>query len=146
MVRGGVTRRLPAPWASLVLDSEGLWAVARNDEVARAVLDISRKGGASVVVPAVVMAETLHGDQRDARANRAIKKLVVVPVTGEIARKAASLKRRSNMSGAAHTIDALVVAVAATLGGGAVLTSDMDDINRLAAAVPDVLVRAISVS
>lgn len=117
----------------MVLDSEGLWAVARNDsEDVRAVLAASRVAGVPVLVPAAVLAETLFEDGRDSRANQALKKLLVVPITDPIARSAAELKRLAAMAGVASTIDALVVATSAAAGGGVVLTSDADDIRALA--------------
>jgi predicted nucleic acid-binding protein len=145
VVRGGVAKGVPAPWASLVFDSEGIWAVARNDsEDARAVLDASRLAGVPVVIPSVVLAETLQGNERDARVNQVLKSIEVIPIGTESARLAAMLKHRSNMTGVEVTIDALVVAVSALLGGGAILTSDPDDINRLASAVPEIRIRAIT--
>ena len=70
MVRRDLGSPPPASWPSVVLDSEGLRAVARNNsEDARAVLASSRQAGVPVLVPTVVLAETLIGDQRDARVN-----------------------------------------------------------------------------
>ena len=146
MVRGRVGRRAAlAPWSSLVLDSEGLWAVARNDESARAALDLSRQAGVPVLVPTAVLAETLFGDDRDARVNQILKKLQIVEITESVAREAASLKRSAEVAGVAATIDAMVVAVSAAAGGGAVLTSDTQDIGKLASAVSGAQVRAIRV-
>lgn len=68
-----------APWPSVVLDTAGLWAVARNDsEDARAVLAASGAAGVRVLVPTAVLAETLLGDRRDARANQVVGRLEVV--------------------------------------------------------------------
>lgn len=147
MVRRGLRSARPAPWPSVVLDSEGLWAaVARNDsEDARAVLASSREAGVPVLVPAVVLAETLFGDRRDARANQALKKLQVVAISEPLARVAAGLKRSAAMGGMTTTVDAIVVAVSAAAGGGAVLTADTDDIRKLASAVSDVRIRPIQV-
>lgn len=129
-----------------MLDSEGLWAVARNDsEDARVVLTSSREAGIPVMVPSVVLAETLFGDNRDARANQALKKLQVVPVSESVARMAAELKRLTGATGVAETVDALVVALSAAAGGGVVLTADAEDIAKLAGAVSDVRVRPIRV-
>lgn len=129
-----------------MLDSEGLWAVARNDsEDARAVLASSREAGVPVLVPAVVLAETLFGDNRDARVNQRLKNLQVVPVSESMARVAAKLKRLAGTSGVTGTIEALVVAVSAAAGGGVVLTADVDDIGRLAGAVSAVRIRPIRV-
>ncbi len=136
----------PAPWPSVTLDSEGLWAVAKNDsEDARAVLAASSEAGVPVVVPSVVLAETLFGVGRDARANQVLKKIHVFPVTELVARAAAKLKVRTGVTGVAPTIDAIVVATSAAFGGGVVLTSDSDDINALAEGAPGVRIRAVRV-
>jgi predicted nucleic acid-binding protein len=144
-----VARRLretARPWPSLVLDSQGLWSVATNtSEDATAALDLSRLAGVPVIVPAVVLAETLRGSPEDARANQVLKKLAVEPITDRLGRLAASLKGAAAMSGVEATIDALVVAVSIAYGGGIILTSDPDDINRLAAGAPEVRIRAVRV-
>lgn len=132
MVRTRVGKGPPAPWHSLVLDSEGLWSASRSDENAQAAVQASWNAGVRVVVPSIVLAETLFGDQRDAPVNRVIKKIAVVSVDEEVARVAARLKRLSGMSGVVSTVDAIVVAVSVLLGGGAILTSDPNDIKRLA--------------
>jgi predicted nucleic acid-binding protein len=130
----------------VVLDSEGLWAVVRNDsEDARAVLASSRDAGVPVLVPTTVLAEALFGDNRDSRANQVLKKLAVVPISEPIARIAAALKRTAGMTGVPATIDATVVATSVVSGGGAVLTADTDDIRRLASAIESVRIRAIAV-
>lgn len=149
MVRGRVGPAAsvpPAPWPSVVLDSEGLWAVANNrSEDARAVLASSRAAGVPVLVPAVVLAETLFGDGRDARANQVVKRIQVVSITGALGRSAAELKRLAGVAGVGATVDAVVVAVSAAAGGGVILTSDAPDIRRLAGAAPGVRIRAILV-
>jgi predicted nucleic acid-binding protein len=146
MVRRGLKNVPPAPWPSVVLDSQGLWAVARNDsDDARAVLAASSQAGVPVLVPTAVLAETLMGDERDARANQVLKKLQVVPLTDSIARSAARLKRLAGMTGVAATIDAIVVATSAAGGGGVILTSDPNDIRVLASHVGGMRVMPINV-
>ena len=130
----------------MVLDTEGLWAIARNDsEDARAVLAASNQAGVPVLVPAVVLAEALFGDRRDSRANQALKKLQVIPVTDLIARSAAEHKRDAGMTGIAPTIDAIVVATSAAAGGGVVLTADVDDVRALANCATGVRIRPVRV-
>ena len=130
----------------MVLDSEGLWVVARNDsEDARAVLTASHQAGVPVLVPAAVLAETLFGDERDTRANQALKKLQVIPLTESVARSAAELKRLAGMNGVAATIDAVVVATSVAAGGGVVLTSDIDDVRALANCAAGIRIRAVRV-
>lgn len=146
MVRRGLRNAPPAPWPSVVLDSDGLWAVARNDsEDARAVLAISREAGLPVLVPAAVLAETLFGDRRDARANQVLKYLQVMVTTESIARSAAELKRLASMGGVAATIDAIVVAVSAAAGGGVIVTADAHDIRKLADSASGVRIRPVRV-
>jgi len=55
------------------------------------------------------------------------------------------LKLQSGMRGVKATVDAIVVATAVFLGGGAILTSDPDDIDRLAAVYRVLRIRAILV-
>ncbi|MDA8284242.1 MAG: PIN domain-containing protein [Actinomycetota bacterium] len=133
-----------APWPSAVLDSEGLWAVARNEESARVVLASSRAAGVPVLVPVAVLAESLYGDERDARLNQVVKRLQITDVTESLARSAAELKRLAGMTGGPATIDAIVVAVSVAAGGGVILTSDVGDINHLAECC-SVRVRAVRV-
>ena len=143
----GLKKTPPAPWPSVVLDSEGLWAVARNSsEDASALLAASSRAGVPVLVSAAVLGETLHGDARDARAHQVLKKLEVVPVTDGIARTAARLKQAAGMTGVAATIDAVVVATAEAAGGGVILTSDPGDIRALADCVTDRRIRPVRVS
>jgi predicted nucleic acid-binding protein len=132
-------------WDLLVLDSGGLTAAADYDAKARGVLDVSRRAGARVVVPAIVIAESTRGDPADAAVNRVVNALPVVPVDEEAAREAARLKRGAGMAGVAHTIDALVVAGASLAGGGAIITSDVDDISALAAVRPELVIVPIRV-
>ena len=108
-------------------------------------MSASRTAGVPVVVPSIILAETLHGDQRDARANQVLKNLVVLATTEPMARVAAILKRQSGIRGVRATIDALVVATSVFLGGGAILTSDPKDIDRLATVYPELRIKAIAV-
>ena len=117
MVRRGLKDAPPAPWPSVVLDSQGLWAVARNDsDDARAVLAASSQAGVPVLIPAAVLAETLMGDERDARANHVLKKLQVVPLTDSITRSAARLKRLAGMTGGAQNLYEVDVRAASDCG------------------------------
>jgi predicted nucleic acid-binding protein len=147
MVRGRVKKAPLAPWPAVVLDSQGLWVVARNDdEDARAVLAASSRTGVPVLVSAAVLAEALFGDERDARANQVLKRIQIAPVTDVIARSAAKLKRLAGLTGVAATIDAVVVATAEAVGGGVILTSDPAYIRALADCVTATRIRPVRVS
>lgn len=120
--------------------------MSRNDnEDARAVLAASRQAGVPVLVPAAVLAETLFGNERDARANQVLKRLQIVPLTESLARSAAELKRLAGVTGVAATIDAVVVATSAAVGGGLVLTSDVDDVRTLARGATGIRIRPLRV-
>lgn len=131
----------PRPhWRLLVLDSGGLSAIAQRSGDAIATLEMSRAAAARVVVPSVVIAESLRGDAADAPTNQVLSGVATAEIGEREAREAARLKRASRMTGVQHTIDALVVAVASLAGGGAILTSDVDDIAALVAGRPDVAI------
>ncbi|MDQ3951582.1 MAG: PIN domain-containing protein [Actinomycetota bacterium] len=128
-----------------MLDSGGLSALTERSADAIAALEMSREAVARVVVPSVVIAESLRGDAADARTNRILSGLAVADIGEREAREAARLKNASRMTGVQHTIDALVVAVASVAGGGAILTSDVGDIGVLAEARPEVQIVPIRV-
>jgi predicted nucleic acid-binding protein len=109
------------------------------------VIDLAIRGGSLVIVPSIVLAETLTGGPQDAPVNQVLSKVTVVSITEDLARDAALLKRKSGMTGVEHTIDAIVVAVSASQGGGVVLTSDPGDIKQLADEVYESRIRAIKV-
>lgn len=126
----------------LILDAGAVIALAARDARARAHLDRARASGAEVVVPAVVVAETVRGHgPRDAPVNRV---LIAVGDTAEcneaLAREAGRLLADT---GSHSTIDALVVAEAARRTPSIVLTGDPVDLRLLAAATRGVTVASI---
>lgn len=134
-------RRTPPPHR-LILDSGAVLALAKLDRRARAALTAAWENGAEVIVPAVVLAETVRGNgPRDAPANRVLKAIGNVSPAGEDrARIAGALLGRT---GSSATVDALVVAEAVHRRGGVVLTGDVDDLRRLAAEHPAVVIQPL---
>jgi predicted nucleic acid-binding protein len=133
-----------------LLDSGAVSAVATGDERAIAKLERLADDRVEVSTPAVVLAECLRGDARDAAANKVIARLVVNPCDEPIARTAASLRGalRSDHDhtdiDAQVTIDAIVVADAVDADVPClILTSDAGDIGRLAERHPRVRVDQI---
>lgn len=125
------TQRTVAP---LILDSGAVIALSRHDLRARAVLAAAREAGAEVIIPAPVVAKTVRGKAGDAPVNRVLKAVGhVVPADEPICRAAAHLLEATQST---ETIDAIVVATAASTGGGVVLTSDPRDLNQLAQDQP----------
>lgn len=81
------------------------------------------------VVPSVVLAESITGRQRnDANTNRFLKTCDIVEELPEhVARRAGDLRALARQGSA---VDAIVIATAEP--GGAVLTSDPEDLSALA--------------
>ena len=126
----------------LILDAGAVIALARGDQRTRAFLMRSIELGAEVLIPAVILAETLRGTARDARVNRVIQTVErVLPVEEQTGRLAGALLGRAGIDA---TIDSLVVAAAALAGGGCVLTGDPVDLEKLAAALPSSVIQIAS--
>jgi predicted nucleic acid-binding protein len=139
LARTGGTRRAGSP--RLILDSGAIIALSRRDSRARTELDHADRAGVHVSIPAVVLAETLRGSARDANVNRIVRSIgEVVAVDDPIARLAGALLGSTRSRA---TIDAIVVATAVMLGGAVILTSDPDDLGRLATNHPAVVVRSL---
>ncbi len=126
----------------LIVDSGAVLALARRDVRARAALAAAWEVSAEVIVPAVVVAETVRGHgARDAPVNRVLNAIGKVPATTEpTARTAGVLQAGAEITA---TIDALVVAEAVQRGGGVILTSDPDDLRRLGAGHPEVIIQPL---
>lgn len=115
----------------LVLDSGGVSRLAEHSRQSAAlILALRDQGLWPPRVPSPVLVECLEGHAgRDALTNRFLKTCDVIEEVGEpVARRAATLRRRA---GCGSAIDALVVAFAEP--GGTVLTSDLQDLEALAA-------------
>ena len=113
-------------------------ALARNSrQTAASIQLVGKKDSWFTVVPSLVLVECLSGQKRaDPVVNRFIKKCAVVDGPHErLARRAGVLRAQA---GRGSVVDAVVVAMAES--GGAVLTSDTDDLKALAAHAQDVSV------
>lgn len=125
----------------LILDSGAVTRLSERTRGAAALLRALREEGLwPPVVPTVVLVECLQGHAgRDATANRFIKTCdVVEELPPRVARRAAFLRTRARKGSA---VDALVVAYAET--GATVLTSDVDDLEALAAHAQRVRVERV---
>jgi predicted nucleic acid-binding protein len=137
-------RRTPkTPPSCLILDSGAVLALARHDAGARAVLTAAWEVGAEVVVPAVVVAETVRGHgPRDAPVNRVLNAVGhVAAATEDRARTAGTLLAAAKSNA---TVDALVVAEAVGRNGAVVLTGDVGDITLLARPHPEVVIQPLA--
>jgi predicted nucleic acid-binding protein len=125
----------------LILDSGAVIALARGDQKARAFLARALKLGALIEVPVAVLAETVRGGPRDTPVNRVLKAVGSVPIAQEAHGRIAGQLLESARS--SSTVDALVVAQAVEAGGAQILTGDREDLERLAAAHPEVWIQPL---
>lgn len=135
-------RRIQAPPPQrLILDSGAVVALSRHDVRARAALAAAWEAGAQVFIPSVVLAETVRGTAKDAPVN------LVVKSVGEVSAADESTGRLAGaLLGAARsdsTVDAVVAATAIGLGGGAILTGDLGDLDALASGRPEVVIEPL---
>lgn len=125
-----------------MLDSGAVIALSRDDISARAVLSTAVRRGVPVLVPSVVVTETVRGSARDASVNRVLAAVgEIVPIDEPLVRAAGSLLGSTRSD--AGAVDAIVVATAGGLGGAVILTSDPHDLQRLARDLPSVVIHAL---
>lgn len=122
----------------LLLDSEALSAVAhgpanRRDRV-RALVAAMREHGLPVGTVASVLAEVVRGRPADAGVFAALRRerVQVHPVDTRVGVRAGQLLGRVG-AGSEMAVDAFTVAVADLAGGAVVATTDLRDLDRLAA-------------
>jgi predicted nucleic acid-binding protein len=115
--------------AGLTLDSGALVALERNSAYVYALLQVNREQGGAVRVPAGVVAQVWRSG-RQARVAKLLKaeETTVVVLDEQKARAVGAL---CGAAGTADVVDASV-AVCAAQHGDTVVTSDPDDIARLA--------------
>ncbi|MFH9747702.1 type II toxin-antitoxin system VapC family toxin [Streptomyces anulatus] len=117
------------PARSLVLDSEALSLLLRNDRGMAARIEASRQVGVPVLVSALTIVEAVHGKTDLARLKWVLSRLRVEPVSQEDSLTAVALLQDA---GGLHAIDALVAALALRVPAPViVLTSDRDDWSKL---------------
>jgi predicted nucleic acid-binding protein len=118
--------------ARLILDSGAVIALAAGQARARQFVERALRDRLLIVVPAVVVAETTRGSNRDAPVNRVLRAIhEIAPITEVGARAAGRLMAAANIANS--TIDALVVAEAVLHGPAVILTGDLGDLSALAA-------------
>jgi len=135
---------------ALILDAEAFSVLARphtnrpRHRRVIAAMTVARRDRRAVRVPSLVLMELWRGRGFDEPIDRQLARGAVGIITAgaRIARTAGHILVADG-SGSEHAIDAIVVATAARLGGGQILTHDPADLQRLAAGYPDVTVAAI---
>lgn len=122
------------PSRTVVLDSGGLSGAVTHDPDLHALLTAAVRMGSRVVVPAVVLAETITGRQTDAAVWHTVNRLVVEDLSRDVAGEAGALRERAESVRAKKkdlTVDALVAAAARRHAPSLVVTTDPDDLRLL---------------
>ncbi|MES1241096.1 MAG: type II toxin-antitoxin system VapC family toxin [Acidobacteriota bacterium] len=130
----------------VVLDAEALAALAgrpgaRSREV-RAALRAAANLRREVIVPSVILAELYRGPRHNALVDACLSRetgLKIRDTDRPLARIVGGVLAAAQ-AGSEHLADAHVIATAVELGGGVALTSDPDDLERLAASFRNVMV------
>jgi len=130
----------------VVLDAEALVALAegpgRRQAEVRAALRTAARLQRDVVVPCVILAELYRGPRHNALVDACMSRETGIRVRDtdrSLARIVGGVLAAAQ-AGSEHLADAHVIAAAVELGGGLALTTDTDDLGRLAASYGNVTV------
>ncbi|WP_335933670.1 PIN domain-containing protein [Streptomyces sp. PTD5-9] len=127
---------------TFVLDSEALSRAVLRDRGMTATLTKAHQAGARVVTSSMTLIEAYHSGIRQPVWNWAMSRIVVEPVTKDVADEAIGLLRATGLHGHKYAIDAALAVIAGRQAGRVVVfTSDEDDMGKLCGA--EVLVRAL---
>ena len=112
----------------------------------RRAMEAAARTGHDVVVPTLVLAELYRGSGRsqlvDALLARHEEAIACRDTDRNLARFVGAVLHGAGV-GSEYIVDAHVVAIAAEAGGGVLLTSDADDLRRLAAPYRSILVQRL---
>ncbi|HWE88481.1 MAG TPA: PIN domain-containing protein [Pseudonocardiaceae bacterium] len=114
----------------VVYDAGALLAAERDDDRMREVHRMCLSRGLEPIVPAPVVTQAWRDGAKQARVARLLRGCRIAPTNEPIAKRAGVLLGRS---GLADAVDALVMATALE-ARASVVTSDPDDLAKLAAA------------
>ncbi|MFF3392258.1 hypothetical protein ACFYW1_15195 [Streptomyces sp. NPDC002669] len=125
-----------------VLDCEALSRAALGDPGMKAKLKDAHRANIRVLTSSMTLIEAHHDGIRRAEWNRAMSRVVVEPVTKEVADEAIGLLADTGPHGHKYAIDAALAVIAGRQRGRVVvLTSDEDGMGKLCG--PEVLVRGL---
>ena len=114
----------------LTFDAGGLIALDRNDRRVLTLIARATEHGMRITIPATALAQAIRSPARQARLSRLIRqaRTDLIPLDGPDATAVGLLLART---GTADIVDAHV-AICAQRAGQAVVTSDADDLRRIA--------------
>ncbi|MFH9686138.1 PIN domain-containing protein [Streptomyces sp. NPDC021019] len=115
-----------------VLDSEALSRIALRDRTFTGILTKAHQSGIRVATSSMTLIEAYHGKIRMPAWSWAMARVVVEPVTKDIADEAIRLLREAGLHGHKYAVDAALAAIANRQPGRtALFTSDVDDLGKL---------------
>ncbi|AMW11115.1 hypothetical protein A4E84_17370 [Streptomyces qaidamensis] len=115
-----------------VLDCEAFSRTVLGDRVMLARLKDAHRSGIRVVTSSMTLIEAYHGRVKRAAWAWAMSRVVVEPVSREVAEAAVALLQDTGPHGHKYAIDAALAVIASRQRGGVVLfTSDEDDMGKL---------------
>ena len=130
----------------LVLDAEALSALAgaatERQRHVRAAMRTAVRLDRDVLVPAVILAELYRGPRHNTAVDACLSRETGIRVRATdraLAKLVGGVLAAAN-AGSERLADAHVIATAVDHGGGIALTTDSDDLRRLAAAYRNVMV------
>lgn len=127
-----MTRSPATPGGTLVLDSEGLARAVLRDRAVTAWLALARADDLRVATSAATLVEVVHPRINRPALEWTLSRIVVEPVTEQIARHATALLADAGLHGHKYAVDAMLGATAlAAPGPVTVLTSDPEDLTAL---------------
>ena len=118
---------------TVLLDSEGLSLLVRDDRKVTAMVEQAWRDDAVVAASALTLVKARDPRVHQARFDWVVSRIEIIAVSEDIARLASKLLAQAGIHGHTHAIDAVVAATALRASGAtAVLTSDPDDMATLA--------------
>ena len=116
----------------IVLDCEGVSRAVSRDAYLRGVIQAAYMANSRAVVSAATLVEAMHPRIDRAAFRWTVSRLLVAPVTRELAACASDLLAEAGRHGHQYALDAMVAATALGLvGHPTIYTSDPDDIRAL---------------
>ena len=117
---------------ALVLDSDGLSQFILRTAAAKKWRAVAEARNLDVVTSAATLVEARDPKTPQSAFDHALSRIMVKPITENIARAASKLLAAENLHGHKYAIDAMVAATAhEEYGEVTVVTSDVDDLTRL---------------
>ncbi|WP_328814879.1 hypothetical protein [Nonomuraea cypriaca] len=128
----------------LVLDAQALSLLADNHADTVDLAEVSREDGYAATISVATLAEQRRTGQAAARMRWLRSRLVIVPVSEQLADLAAGLLECAGLDGHSNVIDALVTATAASTNApGRLLTADGSHVPALCKAAVELGSRQI---